>query len=165
MKINFPSFKSKLWISGPLLALIALALLTGWPEKSSATDDIDDLNALIDNFQEAYSNKDSLTLRSLFFSNAIVAYDFEGGELQRTHSRSDWLQGTEENTFADNQYISDNLTNRQIETFRNIAYAVCDYRYESDTEIGTGKDIFTFLKMRGEWKIVSLQYTGEEDAR
>lgn len=165
MKISRLSFRNKLLLSLPILAVIAFLIIAFLPSKTSATDEIDELNSLIDKFQEAYSGKDGVTLRTLFFSNAVIAYDFDDGETQRVHSVSDWISGTEESTFADNEFLSDTLTNRQIEVYRNIAYAVCDYRYVSDTEIGVGNDIFTFLKMRGTWKIISLQYTGDEEPR
>lgn len=159
------SITNKFWIAIPVLGLLIFISFGALTVDTSTADDIDEIDALIDDFQEAYSNKEIAALRNLFCNDAVVATDFQNGETQRVHSIEDWLQGTRDNTFENNDNISDTLSNRQIEVYRNIAYAVCDYRYVSDTEIGIGIDIFTFLKMRGDWKIISLQYTGDEEAR
>lgn len=165
MKLKIHKFTDKLWLAIPVLVLLGAVFFTGTNIDNSPADDIEELDTLIDNFQEAYSSKNLTGLRGLFFADAVVAYDFDHGETQRVHSLEDWLQGTQESVFEVNDYISDVLTNREIEVFRNIGYAICDYRYVDDDEIGTGIDIFTFMKKRGTWKILSLQFTGDEEIR
>ena len=165
MKKHFTRRTDWIWITLPALLLAFVVIFSGSMGEKSSADEIEEVDQLIDDFQTAYSNQEVSTLRTLFFGDAVIAYDFENGERQRVHSLEDWLSGTQENVFDVNESISDNLTNREIEVFRNIAYVVCDYRYEDDDEIGIGVDIFTAMKMRGTWKILSLQFTGDEVMR
>ncbi len=150
------------WLAISLLIMAAVVGLVGNQQVLSRADDIEEINELIDDFQEAYSNKQVSELRPLFLSNAVIACDGSEGTRQRSFTVDDWLQMTQENVFDENDYISDVLSNREIEVYRNIAYAVCDYNYNNDNINGRGVDILTFIRMRDRWRIVSLQWTGDE---
>jgi hypothetical protein len=166
MKNALIRFREYLWILVPVIALIAVSI--GFDRTNPmpvSADDLADVNTLIDDFQSAYSNEQTEALRQLFFAEAVVAYDYDSGESQRVHTLSDWIEGTQDNVFQMNTSISDTLSNREIQVFRNIAYVVCDYTYIDDDEIGRGVDIFTCMKMRGTWRILSLQFTGDEEAK
>jgi len=164
---NIEKFRHGLWIAIPLFLFAGMVFLMapGTDDLNTTDDEIDELNTLLDEFEDAYSNERQNDLRNLFFADAVIAYDFDGGDTQRIHCLEDWLQGTQEHTFDTNESISDELDNREIVVFRNIAYAVCDYTYRDDTKTGVGVDIFTFMKMRDRWRIISLQFTGDEVVR
>ncbi len=157
-------FAYAFWILAPfiLISVVILVANAGNAPAPTPADDVEDLNQLLDDFEEAYSNEQLYELRQLFYAEAVVAYDFQEGTRQRVHAIDEWLRLTQENTFDVHENISDELTDREIQVYRNIAYAVCDYTYRDETKVGRGVDIFTFLKMRDRWKILSLQFTGEE---
>jgi ketosteroid isomerase-like protein len=157
-------FRDITWIALPVLATVLMIFFCDFCPKNepSPADEIDEVSAVIDDFQTAYSNKQQNDLRNLFYAEAVIAYDFEEGQTQRIFKLEDWLQGTQEVTFNMNEHISDQLTNRDISVFRNIAYAVCDYTYTDDNEIGRGVDVLTLMKMRNRWRIVSLVFTGDQ---
>jgi len=155
-----------IWVAVPIVALALAIFAWGTPvEEPSVANDLDDINAVIDSFEDAYSNEQLNDLRNLFFAEAVIAYDCEEGRTQRVHELEDWLAGTQEVTFDLNEFISDTLSNREITVFRNIAYVVCDYEYLDDNEVGIGIDIFTLMKMRNRWRILSLQFTGDQAQR
>jgi len=154
-----------LWVLVPVLSLVLVLGILNRRAAPSPADDIEELNALLDEFEYNYSNERLNDLRLLFCSNAVIATDFSQGTIQRVYGLEDWLRGTQEGAFDANEHISDVLSDREIQVYRNIAYAVCDYTYIDDREIGRGVDIFTFIKIRDRWRIVSLQYTGEEEVR
>lgn len=157
----------RIWTFLPLLLLTGLVVFIGADlgNNPSPADDIEEINDLLDDFEEAYSNEHLNDLRLLFFSDAVIAMDGEEGTRQTICSLEEWLTATQEDTFAMNEYISDTLSDREITVYRNIAYAVCNYTYIDDTNIGRGVDVFTFMKMRDRWRIVSLQFTGDEEVR
>jgi hypothetical protein len=159
------SVRDLLWLLVPVLSLALVLSLVSVGADPSPADEIEELNALLDEFEYNYSNERLNDLRLLFCSNAVIATDFSQGTVQRVYSLEDWLRGTQEGAFDSNEHISDVLSDREIEVYRNLAYAVCDYTYIDDTQIGRGVDIFTFIKMRDRWRIVSLQYTGEEEVK
>ena len=156
-----------IWIALPVLMLSILLIFAGFSTglTPAPADDIDEINEVLDNFEDAYSNEQLNDLRLLFFAEAVIAMDGEQGTRQYVYGLEDWLAGTQEQTFALNEYISDSLTDREINVYRNIAYVVCDYTFIDDDEIGQGVDIFTLVKMRDRWRIVSLQFTGDEALR
>jgi len=155
----------RIWIAMPMILLASLIFIAGYQSGTDPTpaDDIDDINEVLDNFEDSYSNERLNELRMLFFSEAVIAMDGEAGTSQHVIGLEDWLSATQENTFSMNEYISDTLSDREITVYRNIAYAVCNYTYIDDSEIGRGVDIFTFMKMRNRWRIVSLVFTGDEE--
>lgn len=151
-------------LSLALLVLGIFAFLIGginFSIEKSRANELDELNELMDNFEAAYSGERLNDVRQLFHSEAVIAHDSTNGERQSVYSLEDWLQGTQEDVFGMNEYISDVLSNREIVVFRNIAYATCDYTYRDDDGTQRGIDIFTFLKMRDRWRIISLQWTGD----
>lgn len=127
-----------------------------------SSSDVQLINKVIDDFQEAYSNKQADKLRTLFCSEAVIGYDQNEGREQGVISIDEWIQYTKENTFRLHEKISDRLTNREITVFRNIAYAVCDYTYTDYKVTYKGIDVITFMKIKNRWRIVSLQWTGEQ---
>jgi len=129
------------------------------PKKNTA-DDIDAINTVIDRFQEAYSNERQNDLRQLFFAESVIAYDQSDGRIQGIANLEDWLQSTQEQVFDLNTGVSDTLSDREIQVYGNIAYVVCSYVYRDDTKRHEGTDIFTLMKMRDRWRILSLQWTG-----
>ena len=157
--------RDRIWIAVPIILLAALIFIAGYQAGDNRTpaDDIDEINEVMDNFEDYYSNERLNELRLLFHSEAVIAMDGEEGTSQHVIGLEDWLTATQENTFAMNERISDTLSDREITVYRNIAYAICNYTYIDDEEIGRGVDIFTFVKMRNRWRIVSLVFTGDEE--
>jgi len=161
MRYRNLSLRDAGWVLVCVAALVALIGITLGAGRAKA-DDAEDVSALIDQFQDAYSNERLTELRQLFVAEAVVATDGSQGTRQSVCSIDEWLENTKEYVFDENEHLSDVLSNREIHVFRNMAYAVCDYVYTSDTEIGRGVDVLTFLKIRDHWRIVSLQFTGDE---
>jgi len=163
-KRRISSITDKLWILIPFVLIFLFAGFAGpiADNDRALADDTEDVNEVIDNFEIAYSNERLDDLRQLFFAEAVIAIDTSAGDIQRVYGLENWLSNTQEYTFARNEFISDELTNREIQVFRNIAYVVCDYRYEDDNNVGIGVDVFTMMKMRDRWRILSLQFTGDE---
>jgi len=165
MKMKTIRIKDVPWLLVSITALLTLIFTIGTIYEGARADDVEEIDALIDQFQDAYSSKDASGLRALFYADAVIAMDSTGGERQTVISLDEWIVDTRENVFEENEHISDVLSNREIQVFRNIGYAVCDYNYRSDTKTAQGVDVLTFLKKRGSWKIVSLQWTGDEFTR
>ena len=153
------------WLAICLIGLLTMVFAIENTRQPTTADEIDEINSLIDDFQDTYSAKDASGLRQLFFADAVIAMDGVEGTRQTVISLDEWIIDTQENVFEENDRISDVLSNREIHVFRNIAYAVCDYNYSNDSKSGRGVDIITFLKKRDRWKIVSLQWTGDEVIR
>ncbi len=145
-----------------VLVLCTIFFMPGPQSVKSQTNDIEEIDALLDEFEEVYSGKRTNDLRLLFFSDAVIAVDLEEGESQTIYELNEWLEKTDENIFQLNDFISDSLTNREIVVLRNIAYATCNYTYIDETHRSQGIDIFTFMKMHDRWRIVSLQWTGDQ---
>ena len=150
------------WIIAVMGAFLGAVYAAGTGIERAKADDINEIDALIDTFQETYSAKDASGLRALFYADAVVAMDATDGEEQSIVSLDEWIINTRDYVFEENDHISDVLSNREIHVFRNIGYAVCDYNYQSDNKTAQGVDVLTFCKKRGTWKIVSLQWTGDE---
>ncbi len=164
LKYRLTVIREKIWLVIPLLLVLAYVGFASPATDSdkAQADDIEEVNAVLDAFEDAYSNEQLNDLRQLFFAEAVIAFDVAGGDNQRVYNLENWLESTQEYTFDTNDYISDQLTNREVQVFRNIAYVVCDYRYEDENNLGLGVDIFTLMKMRNRWRILSLQFTGEQ---
>jgi ketosteroid isomerase-like protein len=140
----------------------ALITVIGVRSHASPSTDIDDVSAVLDEFQDAYSNKRTHDLRELFYSEGVVAFDLDEGERQMVIGLDEWLQSTDEQIFQLNRHISDSLTDREVVVMRNIAYVVCSYTYIDDTHRAQGFDVFTLVKTHDKWRIVSLQWTGDK---
>jgi len=145
-----------------ITALIVIILGVDYGIDKSRSSEFIEIEDVIDKFQEAYSGKQVNDIRQLFYADAVIAYDSGHGEKQNVFSLEEWLQGTEDEVFAKNDYISDVLSNREVVVLRNIAYATCDYTYKDDDGTQKGVDVITFLKMRDRWRILSLQWTGDK---
>lgn len=126
-----------------------------------AADETDAVNAVIDQFQDAYSSKTMADVQNLFHYNAVIGIDFDNHTKQDIMRLSEWVQSTKE-MFKEEMWISDKLTNRKIEIHRSsMATVVCDYDYQDSTSHQTGVDVFTLMKIRGKWKIISLIFSGD----
>ncbi len=126
-----------------------------------AADETDAVNAVIDEFQEAYSSKKMIDVQNLFHYHAVIGIDFDNHTKQDIMSLSEWAQSTKE-MFKEELWISDKLTNRIIEIHRSsMATVVCDYDYRDPTSHQAGVDVFTLMKIRGKWKIISLVFSGD----
>ena len=148
------------WVAAAILALLVLVASIPPGERKSPADDIEAINTVIDRFQEAYSNERQNDLRQLFFAESVIAYDQEEGMIQGVAGLEDWLHATQEQVFDVNTGVSDTLSDREIQVYGNIAYVVCSYVYRDDLKRHEGTDIFTLMKMRDRWRILSLQWTG-----
>ncbi len=156
------SFRETAIAAAIVLSLLMLVAAIDSARIPSPANDLDELNALLDEFEDAYSGKRVNDLRQLFFADAVIAYDLDEGQTTEVRSLEAFLQSTSEHVFQLNENISDTLTDREIVVYRNIAYAICDYSYVSDNKTARGIDIFTFFKQRDRWRILSLQWTGDE---
>ena len=108
-----------------------------------------------------YSARKITDVQNLFHYRAVVGIDFDVHTKQDIMSLSEWVKDTKE-MFKEEMFVSDQLTNRRIEIHRNsMATVVCDYDYRDSTNHQTGVDIFTLMKIRGKWKIISLIYSGD----
>ena len=121
-------------------------------------DDIQSVNDFIDTFQELYSSRDHEGLSDLFMKGGAVVIDFEGTIYR--YSTREWLVMTK-NIFENTSNISDRLTEREINVYRNIAVVRCRYDFSSRTERSTGHDIFSLVRHNDTWLIVSLMYSGD----
>ena len=159
MKFHKPS------LSVILLAIAILFFFSAVPDigtrNAFAGDDIDAVNAVIDDFQTAYSAKNIGDVQKLFHYNAVVGIDFANHTSQKIMIVSDWAKETRD-TFKGKLYISDKLTNRKIDIYRDsMATVVCDYDYRDPSTHQAGIDIFTLMKIKGKWKIISLIFSGD----
>ncbi|MCD6217419.1 nuclear transport factor 2 family protein [bacterium] len=126
-----------------------------------AADETDAVDAVIDEFQEAYSSKKMTDVQNLFHYRAVIGIDFDNHTKQDIMSLAEWVKETKE-MFKEEIFISDKLTNRKIEIHRSsMATVVCDYDYRDSTNHQTGVDIFSLMKIRGKWKIISLIFSGD----
>lgn len=126
-----------------------------------AADEIDAVNDVIEKFQDSYTARNETEVRNLFHYKAVVGIDFDNNTKQDIMSLTDWIIETKD-MFKREKFISDQLTNRKIEIHRNsMATVVCDYDYRDSVNHQAGVDIFTLMKIRGEWKIISLIFSGD----
>ena len=121
--------------------------------------DIQGVNEFIDTFQERYSAMDYEGVSELFMKGGAVVVDHEGKI--RTYSTREWLSMTE-NIFENTSQITDRLTEREIDVYRNIAVVQCRYDFSSPVEQSTGHDIFSLVRSGDKWLIVSLMYSGDK---
>jgi hypothetical protein len=145
-----------------LFIITGLSFMLGMIDgKALAADDIDSVDKVIDKFQEAYSSKNIQEVQDLFHYKAIVGIDFYSNTEQKIMTVNEWASATKE-VFKDHHQISDKLTNRQIDVHRgSLATVVCDYDYKDIASHQVGVDIFTLMKIKGKWKIVSLIFSGD----
>ena len=149
----------------PLFAVLAALLVTATTTRSapvSVTDDeIDAVNRVIDDFQTAYCAKKTTDIQNLFHYKAVVGIDFHENSEQEIYTLVEWIDATRD-VFKGKPWVSDKLTNREIEVFENsMATVVCDYDYRDPGNHQSGVDIFTLMKIRGKWKIISLIFSGD----
>ena len=145
------------------IVIIGFSFMFGMMDgKARAADDIDSVNKVIDEFQEAYSSKEIQDVQNLFHYKAIVGIDFYINKDQKIMTLLEWLDGTKE-IFKERGTISDKLTDREINVHRGaLATVVCDYDYRDGVSHQSGVDIFTLMKIKGSWKIVSLVFSGDD---
>lgn len=130
--------------------------------NASAEDDIDAVNKVIDEFQTAYSSKNITDVQNLFHHKAVVGIDFYSNKDQKIMSLLEWLNSTKE-IFRERSTISDKLTDRDINVYRGaLATVVCNYDYRDGVSHQAGVDVFTLMKIRGKWKIISLIFSGDD---
>ena len=126
-----------------------------------AVDDIDAVNAVIDAFQTAYSARNIGDVQVLFHYNAVVGIDYDNHTSQDIMIMPDWAKSTRD-VFESRLHITDKLTNRKIDVYRDsMATVVCDYDYRDPISHQVGIDIFTLMKIKGKWKIISLIFSGD----
>jgi ketosteroid isomerase-like protein len=160
-KIKIFPMGSYTWAGIAMFILATVCIGDAWGAKTAMTGEIAEVNAVIDGFQKCYSNKDIKGVRDLFYAEAVIAWDVDQGAQIKVVSAEEWLQFTEKDVFTKSKPISDILTDRDITVHRNIAYAVYNYTYTDSEEKYQGIDVITLLKMRGRWRILSLQWTGD----
>jgi ketosteroid isomerase-like protein len=161
---KFP-MRSIIWVGITIIMLATTGVGVTWGAKEEMKGDIAAVNAVIDAFQKCYSNKDIKGVRELFYAEAVIAWDVDQGSKTQVVSGEEWLQFSEKEVFTKSEPISDILTDRDITVHRNIAYAVYNYKYTDSQEQYVGIDVITLLKMRGRWRILSLQWTGDPVTR
>jgi hypothetical protein len=150
-----------IWAGIAVLFLALVGIGDAWGAKAEMSGESGEVNTVIDAFQRCYSGKDIKGVRDLFYAEAIIAWDVDDGSKTQVVSAEEWLQFTEKDVFTKSQPIADILTDRDITVHRNIAYAVYNYTYTDSSEKYQGIDVITLLKMRGRWRILSLQWTGD----
>ena len=123
-----------------------------------ADADKQSVDAFIDKFQQLYSSRDIEGVKALFMSGGAVVIDY-AGKVKRYTTR-EWLELTE-NIFDENDSLSDRLTEREIDVYRNVAVVRCRYAFDSESEHSSGHDIFSLVRHGDSWLIVSLMYTGD----
>ncbi|MFH1514727.1 MAG: nuclear transport factor 2 family protein [bacterium] len=148
-----------------LLAAIMIFAFSTVPDfgtrNAFAVDDIEAVNTVIDEFQAAYSAKNLGDVQKLFHYNAVVGIDYDNHTSQDIMIVSDWAKITRE-IFKSKLEISDKLTNRKIDVYRDsMATVVCDYNYRDNSNHQAGIDVFTLMKIKGRWKIISLIFSGD----
>lgn len=144
-----------------ILVLVICYTAINSGSRTHASNDIEAVNQVIENFQNAYSARDIGGVQELFHHKAVVGIQFESNPRPDIMTLSEWIKETRE-IFESRIWISDELTNRDINIYRGtMATVVCDYEYKDPVSHQAGIDIFTLMKFRGEWKIVSLVFSGE----
>jgi hypothetical protein len=150
-------------ISVVVVALIlACVMLTQKPSQAAVSDDdVAAVDKVIDDFQTAYTAMKLTDVQKLFHYKAVVGIDFNSNKSQEIMTLTEWLDSTRD-VFKGKPWVSDKLTNRQIDVLENsMATVVCDYDYKDPGHHQVGVDIFTLMKIRGQWKIVSLIFSGD----
>jgi hypothetical protein len=152
-----------------ILACVIILACSGVPTRAQSQGqpaakpdavekDIQSVNEFIDKFQQLYSSRDFEGVRELFMGGGAVVIDFSG-KIYR-YSTREWLDLTED-LFKKCSTISDRLTEREIDVYRNIAVVRCRYDFDSPYEHSTGHDIFSLIRHGDSWLIVSLMYSGD----
>lgn len=127
-----------------------------------AADDIDAVNKVIDDFQESYSAEKIEDFQTLFHHKAVIGIDFDSHADQTLMTLVEWTTGTKE-MFSERNRVSDKLTEREINIYRgSLATVVCNYDYRDNVSHQTGMDVFTLMKIKGKWRIVSLIFSGDD---
>jgi hypothetical protein len=144
------------------IAITAGGMLSQQPSYAvDKDDDVTAVNKLIDDFQTAYTAMKISDVQKLFHYKAVVGIDFNSNKSQEIMTLTEWLDSTRE-VFKGKPWVSDKLTNRQIEVLeKSMATVVCNYDYKDPGHHQVGVDIFTLMKIRGQWKIVSLIFSGD----
>ena len=144
------------------LAITAGVMLSQQPSQAvDKDDDVTAVNKVIDDFQTAYTAMKIPDVQKLFHYKAVVGIDFNSNKSQEIMTLTEWLDSTRD-VFKGKPWVSDKLTNRQIEVLeKSMATVVCNYDYKDPGHHQIGVDIFTLMKIRGQWKIVSLIFSGD----
>lgn len=143
-----------------VVTILGCSLGGGAATPEPADGELASINALIDEFQSAYSAKDMPRLRATFHTKANVAIDFNNSTVQSSYRIDEWIPATQE-LLKNKRSVSDILSNREITVYRNIATVVADYNYRADGEHQAGQDIMIVTKLGGSWKIFSLTFYGD----
>jgi len=129
-----------------------------------ASEEIDEdvlaVDRFIDAFQQRYTARDLKGVSQLFLDTSDVIVDFDGR--LTFYTIEDWLEMTSR-VFKIHKGISDRLTEREITVHGEIAVVVCRYDFSSSEEHSHGHDIFSLVRTRDGWRIVSLMYSGQRD--
>jgi hypothetical protein len=140
--------------------LVCTALLSR-QNNAMAADDATMVDQVIDKFQTEYSAKNLPGVQTLFHPQAIVGIQFGNESKPDIMTVGEWAQATK-SVFKERAWVSDKLTNREISIHRGkMASVTCDYDYKDPSSHQAGTDIFTLIKVRNDWKIVSLVFTGD----
>lgn len=144
------------------IAVTTGVMLSQQPSQAvTKDDDVTAVNKVIDDFQTAYCAMKITDVQNLFHHKAVVGIDFNSNKSQEIMTLTEWLDSTRE-VFKGKPWVTDRLTNRQIEVLENsMATVVCNYDYKDPGHHQVGVDIFTLMKIRGQWKIISLVFSGD----
>ena len=149
--------KNTIFITIILFSFCSVYFLLSSVSKNHFSTEKIIISKLIDNFSYFYSTQDINNLENLFTNDALVWIDYKDGI--KRFSIEEWLTMSED-FFNINNFVQDELEILDIKILKNTAIVYCSYNLLSETEVSSGYDIFSILKINGKWRIFSLVYGG-----
>ncbi len=154
----------------PLRFVITIGLLGCLAPPTSAQDQEGKvIQALLHEYYSVMSDRDWDAYRSYFIDSAILVTLWQPAGSKETgifHATiEEFIKKTPEG--PDSQPIfEERMIRSQIEVQGKMAVAWVDYEAKFGTPENlmewTGKDLFTLIKWKDTWKIVSLTYVGDQ---
>ena len=146
------------------LAALALTLApaAAASQEASQTEEIRVMEA-VNAFMTAFDNKDSATMNALLTEDAYLAWvrEGEGGDPTQSMRLSDLATGIAD-VPAD---IAEPLSIRALMVDGPVAMVWADYAFYLDgVQTHCGVDIFTLMRVEGEWKIATITYSHIEQS-
>ena len=142
-----------------LTAIVAFAFLLIVPLSVSAQEA--EVRKTIDNLMKALGTQDVEALADYFIEEAvlIVARQRQGKWTNTVETAKQWLERMEDD--PDASPFEERLSNVEVTIDSGeLAYLRADFEIVRDGKVVShGVDLFTLLRIAGEWKVAAISYT------
>lgn len=141
-----------------LLLLVVILAFAGC--RAAEKIDNQGLEADIERYFSTWSRQDMEGYKACFLSGATIHFVDSAGNAHVSHL-GDFIEGQRNAHRQSSVPMQEKPTRIECDVGNKIARAAVHWELRAGSRVNTGIDYFTFVKVQGQWRIVSLVFVGD----